>query len=188
MIEYTKLKREGYIMALIICPECGKEISNKAKYCIHCGYPLDELKEETSNIINDKNNLYSVKLINYGSQKVKVIAVVREITGLRLPEAKAVVDNLSFIKTGICLEEANSIKNQLEELGAVLSIVICDTNKIISISPKTNAVPIPTCPTCGSTDISKISTTSKAVSVGLFGIFSSKIRKQFHCNSCKYEW
>lgn len=175
-------------MALIICPECGKEISNKAKYCIHCGYPLDELKEETSNIINDKNNLYSVKLINYGSQKVKVIAVVREITGLRLPEAKAVVDNLSFIKTGICLEEANSIKNQLEELGAVLSIVVCDTNKIISISPKTNAVPIPTCPTCGSTDISKISTTSKAVSAGLFGIFSPKIRKQFHCNSCKYEW
>lgn len=29
-------------MALIKCPECGKEISNKAKACIHCGYPLDE--------------------------------------------------------------------------------------------------------------------------------------------------
>ena len=27
-------------MALIICPECGKEISNRAKACIHCGYPL----------------------------------------------------------------------------------------------------------------------------------------------------
>lgn len=188
MIEYTKLKREGYIMALIICPECGKEISNKAKYCIHCGYPLDELKEETSNIINDKNNLYSVKLINYGSQKVKVIAVVREITGLRLPEAKAVVDNLSFIKTGICLEEANSIKNQLEELGAVLSIVICDTNKIISISPKTNAVPIPTCPTCGSTNIEKISAAKKVGGSLLFGIFSSDIRNSMHCKDCGYKW
>ena len=29
-------------MALIICPECGKEISDKAKCCIHCGYPLEE--------------------------------------------------------------------------------------------------------------------------------------------------
>lgn len=47
---------------------------------------------------------------------------------------------------------------------------------------------LPTCPTCGSTNIRKISTTSKAVSAGLFGIFSPKIRKQFHCNSCKYEW
>lgn len=30
-------------MALIICPECGREISDKAAFCIHCGYPLDDL-------------------------------------------------------------------------------------------------------------------------------------------------
>lgn len=29
-------------MALIKCPECGKEISDKANACIHCGYPLNE--------------------------------------------------------------------------------------------------------------------------------------------------
>ena len=29
-------------MALIKCPECGREISNKAPACIHCGYPLQE--------------------------------------------------------------------------------------------------------------------------------------------------
>lgn len=28
-------------MALINCPECGKEVSNKADACIHCGYPLN---------------------------------------------------------------------------------------------------------------------------------------------------
>ena len=33
-------------MALIKCPECGKEISDKAKVCIHCGYPLNEQKED----------------------------------------------------------------------------------------------------------------------------------------------
>lgn len=33
-------------MALIKCPECGKEVSDKAKSCIHCGYPLDECKDE----------------------------------------------------------------------------------------------------------------------------------------------
>ena len=30
-------------MALIKCPECGKEISDKAMQCIHCGYPLSQL-------------------------------------------------------------------------------------------------------------------------------------------------
>ena len=31
-------------MALIKCPECGKEISDKANACVHCGYPLDTLE------------------------------------------------------------------------------------------------------------------------------------------------
>ena len=34
-------------MALIRCPECGKEVSDKAAACIHCGYPLQESKEES---------------------------------------------------------------------------------------------------------------------------------------------
>lgn len=46
----------------------------------------------------------------------------------------------------------------------------------------------PHCPTCGSTNITKISGTSKAASVALWGIFSQKVKKQWHCNSCKYEW
>ena len=33
-------------MALIKCPECGKEISDKANACIHCGYPLNEQEED----------------------------------------------------------------------------------------------------------------------------------------------
>lgn len=43
-------------MALIMCPECGKSISDKSKNCINCGYPLDEIKSEE----NDKFQLYTV--------------------------------------------------------------------------------------------------------------------------------
>lgn len=43
---------------------------------------------------------------------------------------------------------------------------------------------IPHCPICGSTKLSKISTLNRAVSVSLFGIFSKKIGKQWHCNQC----
>ena len=48
-------------MALIKCPECGNEISDKSTQCIHCGYPLDELK--TNFLINalGKNE----EIINY---------------------------------------------------------------------------------------------------------------------------
>ncbi len=48
--------------------------------------------------------------------------------------------------------------------------------------------PTITCPTCGSTNTKKISGLSKAASVGLFGIFSQKVKHQFHCNNCGYEW
>lgn len=42
-------------MALINCPECGKEVSDKASACIHCGYPLQDLKEKTpSSSVNNK--------------------------------------------------------------------------------------------------------------------------------------
>lgn len=47
---------------------------------------------------------------------------------------------------------------------------------------------VPKCPTCGSVNIRKVSVESKAVSVGLFGIFSQKVKKQFHCGNCGYEW
>lgn len=47
---------------------------------------------------------------------------------------------------------------------------------------------IPHCPTCGSTDIKKISTTNRLISVAAFGLASSKIGKQFECKKCGYKW
>lgn len=47
----------------------------------------------------------------------------------------------------------------------------------------------PKCPNCGSTvNIQRISTASRAVSVFAFGLASSKIGKQYQCNSCKHKW
>ena len=47
---------------------------------------------------------------------------------------------------------------------------------------------IPTCPTCGSTNVKHISTLNRAVSIGAFGIFSSKIGKSYECLDCKAKW
>lgn len=47
---------------------------------------------------------------------------------------------------------------------------------------------VPRCPTCGSPDIERISGVSKVASAAMWGLFSNKIRKTFHCNNCGYEW
>lgn len=46
----------------------------------------------------------------------------------------------------------------------------------------------PKCPTCNSTNLKRISTTSKVASVALWGIFSQKAKKTWHCSKCGYEW
>lgn len=47
---------------------------------------------------------------------------------------------------------------------------------------------LPTCPTCGSTNIEKISAAKKVGGSLLFGIFSSDIRNSMHCKDCGYKW
>ena len=46
----------------------------------------------------------------------------------------------------------------------------------------------PKCPTCGSTNVKHISTLNRAVSIGVFGLFSSKIGKNYECLNCKMKW
>lgn len=47
---------------------------------------------------------------------------------------------------------------------------------------------IPKCPTCGSTNIKKISAGSRWLSTGMFGISSSKLGKSMECRHCGYKW
>ena len=66
---------------------------------------------------------FDVVLASDGDQKIKVIKVVREITGLGLAEAKAVVDGApKTIKEGAAKEEAEEIKTKLEEVGATVEL------------------------------------------------------------------
>lgn len=66
---------------------------------------------------------FDVVLTSAGQQKIKAIKVVREITGLGLKEAKALVDEAPKpVKEGISKEEAEEIKGKLEEVGAVIEV------------------------------------------------------------------
>ncbi|MBQ9014769.1 MAG: 50S ribosomal protein L7/L12 [Firmicutes bacterium] len=66
---------------------------------------------------------FTVVLKEIGSEKIKVIKAVREITGLGLKEAKALVDGApSNVKEDVEKGEADAIKAQLEEVGAVVEL------------------------------------------------------------------
>ena len=66
---------------------------------------------------------FDVILASAGDQKIKVIKVVREITGLGLKEAKDLVDNTpKAIKEGVSKEEAEEVKAKLEEVGAEVEV------------------------------------------------------------------
>lgn len=64
----------------------------------------------------------TVVLKDAGAQKIAVIKVIREITGLGLVEAKAIADNGGNIKENIPADEANDIKAKLEEAGATVEL------------------------------------------------------------------
>ena len=66
---------------------------------------------------------FDVILAEIGAEKIKVIKVVREVTGLGLKEAKDVVDNAPKpVKEAVSKEDAEAIKAKLEEVGAKVEI------------------------------------------------------------------
>ena len=76
--------------------------------------PAEEAEEKTE---------FDVELTEVGPNKVKVIKVVRELTGLGLKEAKAVVDEAPKVfKQGVSKEEAEAAKTALEEQGAKVTL------------------------------------------------------------------
>ena len=73
--------------------------------------------------VAEEKTEFDVELTAAGDQKVKVIKVVREVTGLGLKEAKDLVDGApKVLKTEISKEEAEGIKKQLEEVGAQVTL------------------------------------------------------------------
>ncbi|MBR2401348.1 MAG: 50S ribosomal protein L7/L12 [Lachnospiraceae bacterium] len=95
---------------------CEEEfgVSAAAGVVVAAAGPAAEVEEKTE---------FDVELTEVGSEKVKVIKVVREETGLGLKEAKEVVDNApKMIKEAVDKATAEAIKAKLEEIGAKVTI------------------------------------------------------------------
>ena len=81
---------------------------------VESGGAAAEVEEQTE---------FNVELTEIGAEKVKVIKVVREITGLGLKEAKDLVDSApSNVKEGVDKAEGEAIKKQIEEVGGKVTL------------------------------------------------------------------
>ena len=95
---------------------CEEEfgVSAAAGVVVAAGAAAEEVEEKTE---------FDVELTDVGANKVKVIKVVRELTGLGLKEAKEAVDNApKVVKEAVSKEEAEAIKAKFEAEGAKVTI------------------------------------------------------------------
>ena len=95
---------------------CEEEfgVSAAAGVAVVAAGPAEAAEEKTE---------FDVELTSFGAQKIKVIKVVREITGLGLKEAKEAVEGApKVIKEAVAKDEAEAIKAKLEEVGATVTI------------------------------------------------------------------
>ena len=102
-------------MAIIKCPECKKEVSDKAKTCIHCGFPLDEMTTSGTVRIKMPNNIVQGWVGLFSSRR----ATVSDSKGKLLWEGQH-GENASFVieePTKIVIELggwANNIEGTVE--------------------------------------------------------------------------
>ena len=89
-------------------------VSAAAGVAVVAAGPAEAAEEKTE---------FDVELTEVGAEKIKVIKVVREITGLGLKEAKELVESApKKLKEGVSKEEAEELAKKLEEVGAKASV------------------------------------------------------------------
>ena len=120
----AKLNRDEFISAL-------KEMS-----ILEIKELVDAMKEEfgvdpsavavaagpAAQAVEEGPSKVNVVLTAAGANKIAVIKLIREITGLGLAESKAIADNGGAVKEGVSSDDAKTLKAQLEEAGATIEI------------------------------------------------------------------
>lgn len=157
----------GIIIALISCPECEKEISDKSEVCIHCGFLLINTKCNINGVIYDFKEELPVALLEKTDDYVSAIGKIRIKTSLTHTDTGNLVKSIKETKS---IPQTFMPKYPLENHDELYG-----DSKIKNVE----------CPYCHSMDTKKIINTSKAVHTALFGCFSViRNSKNYHCNHC----
>lgn len=100
----------------MFCNNCGKKVNEQEKFCRYCGATITNSNAES-------NMSFDIILTNAGTNRIKVINVITETTGMSLKEAKEIVDNApKTLKHNVTKETAEDIKAKLAEVGADIEL------------------------------------------------------------------
>lgn len=145
-------------MALINCPECGKEVSDKATICIYCGFPLSLTTNTTCKIGNESFDLseYQMKLCSLSAESRNDLEY----------------EFFNKVKT-LTIFEVRELFDQITSTGQVPNF----------FNPHHVSKTAPRCPKCGST---AITTGARGVNWKLGLIGASKTVNR--CANCGYTW
>ena len=178
-------------MALIKCPECGGQVSDKAPACIHCGYPLQESKPQEI-IWNGRDVSKIDKYFNNLNPEEKQVFITfcEYIEDRNKPLIDPTRKNMN--KPGPD-ELYRKFYDFMAELGYQYGIANDAVGKFMldylrSKSFASTPQPTPTsqnvvrCPRCGSTSV-----TTEEQGYGLFGWIGASQKKNF-CQKCGHKW
>ena len=174
------------IVALINCPECGKEISDKAFACPNCGFPINTISNEK----DVKQDLFDVKFSGfyshrlYSNNRFKAFGYIERILGRYEPEAEHINrDKEHILFEGVSIDAANIVSRYLDSLGCRVDVYpskkteLCEYEKTILDST------ILRCPRCKSTNI-----TTGTKGYGLVRGFLGSNKTVNRCGKCGYSW
>lgn len=145
-----------------VCPNCRKKMNNDDKpqgiYLYEWDYDDTCICDECKSKLND---------VPISTEEYMTITEISNTIG--------------FLEAMIKLKQKDIIKFQSRMFQFKTQLAQQENNKAKNDNT-------PKCPICGSANIKKISDLSKAGSVAMWGIFSRKVHKQWHCDHCDSEF
>lgn len=155
-------------MALINCPECNKEVSDKAEVCIHCGYPL-------------RIDSYTLKITGYQNTDSYAVAGLVEIFDKTYDEGFEIVENLPYEimkdrDKEVVINYATRLQKKLFDVE-----IVDNYGKAIEFDNAASINKI-SCPKCGSTQIQAVSRKWSLMT----GILTNQVDRV--CLNCKHKF
>ena len=185
-------------MALVTCPECGREnVSDSAESCPDCGYGIKSHFEKVRSE-QRKKEIHELKLQNVempdAPKKMNAAYGLAIFGGIGALGGFAISPTMGLLMLAfafwMCYEGLKQYDKELEKYNLAKSDFEKYKQEVVHQEEQLalNEALKPRCPQCNSTNIQKISTTDRAVSVAMVGVASGKIGKQYKCKNCKHMW
>lgn len=181
-------------MALVKCPECGKEVSNSAAVCPNCGYGIKKYYDEKKEREYQQRKLNSIPMPNKPEKESSWIILSCIFGVIALIGFLAQDIMLGFVGLGLVVFFLYARESNYNS--AMKKYELAQNNfKQYQMQEferrekaKAEEAAKPRCPQCNSTNIEKISTVNRATSIAMTGLASGKIGKQYKCKNCKHMW